>query len=131
MKRIYADMTPEQRALAQRENRGLLRFIGSFLLSCVYGAIAFFAVWAWKEALPVLLLRLFPGEADGDPARLYIAIAAVSGGLILLITFFLLWFRLNREELSQPQRLRILGLFCLGAAAALGLCRLLEWIAAR
>ena len=130
MKRLYDGMTPEQRALAQRENRGLLRFLAAFLLTCLYGVAAFFAVWALKDALPVLLLRLFPPVGDGDPARLYVAVSILVGGLSLLVTFFLLWFRLNRAEAGWARKFRLLALYCLGAGAVIALCRVLERLAA-
>ena len=68
----YKDyMTQEDKELAKREDQSLSLFIFGLILTLPYGAIAFFDVWKIRDALPLLLIQLFPGVDSGNPTRLY------------------------------------------------------------
>ena len=131
MRDPYRDMSEEEARLARKENRALGRFAAAFLASCVYGGIAFFAVWRLRDVLPPLLYRWFPGTEGGDMARMYVAAVIIAAGLAWLITFLLLWRRLNRDDLALARKARALVFFCLGAGLALVGCVLLERLALR
>ena len=129
MKRLYDDMNEEAARLARRENRALGRFFAAFAGACVYGGVAFFAVWRVRDALPPLLYSLFPGVDGGDMARVYMAAVIIAAGLLWMVTFFLLWRQLNRDDLPLSRKARVLALFCLGAGLVYALCALLERLA--
>lgn len=114
----YANyMTPEDRALAKKENSSFRLFIIAFLMMLVYASIAFFDVWKLRDSLPLILIQLFPGTDGGNPTRLYTALSIIIGGLAYFITIMVLWFQLARPEQSVWRRLATLAIWCAGAAA--------------
>lgn len=113
----YDDMmTAEDRALAKKESQSFHIFIGGFLMTTVYAAIAFFDVWKMRDALPMLLIQLFPGVEGGNPTRLYTAISILIGGLAYFITIMLLWHQLAKPGIGAKKRILTLIIWCAGAA---------------
>ena len=110
-------MTKEDIELAKLEDQSLTRFILGLILTIPYGAIAFFDVWKMRDALPLVLIQLFPGVDSGNPTRLYTYISILVGGLAWFITFALLWFVLAQPGLSIKKRLVKLAIWCTAAAA--------------
>lgn len=124
--KLYDGMSEEEARLAKSENRSLLRFITAFLLSCVYGLIALFAVFRLRETLPPLLYALRPGSDGNDTARLYTAVVIIAAGLAWIISFLLLWRRLSRTDTAPSKKLRALAFFCGGAGLVLALCEVFK-----
>ena len=126
LKNPYKDMSEEEALLAKSENRSLLRFIASFLFSCVYGLLALFAVFRLRETLPPLLYSLNPGHEGNDTARLYTAVVIIAAGLAWVISFVLLWRKLSLTDKPSSRKLLSLALFCAGAGLVLMLCEVFK-----
>ena len=109
-------MTEEDKARARREDQSLWRFICGLLLTIPYGVIAFFDVWKMRDALPMLLIQLFPGVEDGNPTRLYTYISILFGGLMWFITILVLWYTISKPNTTLKKRLTTTVIWCAAAA---------------
>ena len=68
-----------------------------------------------RDALPMVLIQLFPGVEGGNPTRLYTAVSILIGGLAYFITIMALWFKLAKPGISVKKRLFTLAAWCVGA----------------
>ena len=106
----------ESRELARQENGKFWKFVCSFLLSCVYGVIGFFAFWKFKDVGVFLLNRWF-GDPMQHSSRLFTVIVTIAGALGWFISFVLLWHALYRDDLTVKQRALRFVIYCAAAAA--------------
>ena len=111
----------ESRELARQENGKFWKFVCSFLLSCIYGVIGFFAFWNFKD-VGVFLLNRFFGDPMQHSSRLFTVIVTIAGALGWFLAFVLLWHTLYRDDLTVRQRCLRFVIFCAAAAAVCLVC---------
>jgi hypothetical protein len=108
-------LSEEERRLARRENASLARFFRAFLLSSLYGAIGFFALWSLKEGVPLLALALLPRAAQSSPSRLVTYATVAVSGVSWFVSYLALLFALERTE-GARQIVKKLAIWCAAAA---------------
>ena len=124
------ELSEEEKRLARRDNASLGRFFRAFLLSSLYGAIGFFAVWSLKDGVPLLALALLPDAAQSNPSRVITYATVAAAGVGWFVSYLALWLSLDRTE-GAGRIFQKLAVWCAAAALMWLAGEAMVWIAVR
>lgn len=111
----HRELSEDEQRFKRLENGSLASFFRAFFLSSLYGALAFFALWALKDGVPLLLLALLPRVPASNPSQLITYATVAVFGIAWFVSYIALWLILERTQ-GAKSIFKKLGVWC-GAAA--------------